>query len=152
MSFSAEWLALREPVDHRSTSAKLRAEVAQAFSQSAPLRIVDMGCGSGSNLRGLAPVLTDNQHWTLVDWDAALLSHARQALSQWADASSEDDGADPIRWQGRGGHRVARLLVICSGERTRTPIHGIKTRCPAFERPRTVRTTVSGFLFSSLSR
>jgi hypothetical protein len=91
MSFSAEWLALREPVDHRSVSAKLRAEVAQAFTQSDSLRIVDMGCGSGSNLRGLAPVLPQNQHWTLVDWDAALLSHARQALSQWADSSSADD-------------------------------------------------------------
>lgn len=90
MSFSAEWLALREPVDHRSTSAKLRDEVAQAFAYSGPLRIVDMGCGSGSNLRGLAPSLPHNQHWTLVDWDAALLAHARNALSQWADSSARD--------------------------------------------------------------
>jgi hypothetical protein len=90
MSFSAEWLALREPVDHRSTSAKLRAEVAKAFAHSDPLRIVDMGCGSGSNLRGLAPSLPQNQHWTLVDWDAALLGHAREALSQWADAHAHD--------------------------------------------------------------
>lgn len=90
MSFSAEWLALREPVDHRSTSAKLRAEVVQAFAQADPLRIVDMGCGSGSNLRGLAPSLPQNQHWTLVDWDAALLAHAREALAQWAESSSAD--------------------------------------------------------------
>jgi SAM-dependent methyltransferase len=90
MSFSAEWLALREPVDHRSTSAKLRAEVAKAFAHSDPLRIVDMGCGSGSNLRGLAPGLPQNQHWTLVDWDAALLAHAREALTQWAETSNAD--------------------------------------------------------------
>ena len=67
-------------------------------------------------------------------------------------ACGKDDCADPARRQWSGCHFVARLLVICSGERTRTPIHGIKTRCPAFERPRTVRNTVSGFLFSSLSR
>ncbi len=88
MSFSAEWLALREPIDHRSVSASLRASVAQHFAAHERVRIVDLGCGSGSNLRGLAPYLGAHQHWTLVDWDAGLLAHASAALSQWADESA----------------------------------------------------------------
>jgi hypothetical protein len=46
---------------------------------------VDLGCGSGSNLRALAPHLPATQHWMLVDYDAALLSAAKAALMQWAD-------------------------------------------------------------------
>ena len=37
------------------------------------LRIVDLGCGTGSNLRALAPLLGPRQHWRLVDYDADLL-------------------------------------------------------------------------------
>jgi hypothetical protein len=91
MSFSAEWLALREPVDHRSVSADLRASVARHFASHAHVHLLDMGCGSGSNLRGLAPVLGASQHWTLVDWDEGLLAHARAALSQWADDAQEGE-------------------------------------------------------------
>lgn len=90
MSFSAEWLALREPVDHRSVDAALRAEVAAAFADR-PVRVLDLGCGSGSNLRGLAPLLGAQQRWTLVDWDAALLSHAAAALTAWADDAVDED-------------------------------------------------------------
>jgi hypothetical protein len=46
---------------------------------------VDLGCGSGSNLRALAPHLPATQHWTLVDYDPTLLSAAKAALMQWAD-------------------------------------------------------------------
>lgn len=90
MSFSAEWLALREPVDHRSVDAALRARVAGAFADR-PVRVLDLGCGSGSNLRGLAPLLGPEQRWTLVDWDAALLSHAGAALTAWADDAVDED-------------------------------------------------------------
>ncbi len=88
MSFSADWLALREPIDHRSVSARLRERVAQHFAGRDGLRVVDLGCGSGSTLRGLAPFLGAHQHWTLVDWDEALLVHARAALTRWADEAA----------------------------------------------------------------
>ena len=96
MSFSAEWLALREPVDHRSVDAGLREAVAARFPGS--MRLLDLGCGSGSNLRGLAPSLGADQCWTLVDWDAALLAHASAALTAWAEDARDDrddrDGDD----------------------------------------------------------
>lgn len=105
MSFSADWLALREPIDHRSVSASLRASVVQRFAARDGLHVVDLGCGSGSNLRGLAPHLGARQRWTLVDWDSGLLAHARAALAQWADDAqqdgAQDDGALSIMKDGK---------------------------------------------------
>ena len=103
MSFSPEWLALREPVDHRSIDATLRAQVAAHLSGASPVNIMDMGCGSGSNLRALADHLGPAQSWTLVDWDENLLAHARDALAQWGEAPYEDDGALVIH---RGKKRI----------------------------------------------
>jgi hypothetical protein len=88
--FSAQWLALREPADHRARDVSLRDKVVHDLTHLArvrpgPINLVDLGCGSGSNLRALAPHLPATQHWTLVDYDPALLNAAKAALMQWAD-------------------------------------------------------------------
>ena len=88
--FSAQWLALRETADHRARDVSLRDQVVHDLAHLArvrpgPINLVDLGCGSGSNLRALAPHLPATQHWTLVDYDPALLSAAKAALMQWAD-------------------------------------------------------------------
>lgn len=70
------WLALREAVDHASRSAALTAEVAAALPADRPLRIVDLGSGTGSNVRYLSPRLPAPQRWLLVDRDASLLARA----------------------------------------------------------------------------
>ena len=93
--FSAQWLALREPADHRARDASLRDQVVHDLTPLArvrpgPIKIVDLGCGSGSNLRALAPHMPASQHWTLVDYDPALLSAAKTALVQWADQMVSD--------------------------------------------------------------
>ncbi len=85
MGFSADWLALREPADHRSRSAGLLANLAKRVEGRDPLRITDLGCGTGSNLRATAPALGANQEWTLVDYDPALLDRATKVLTEWAD-------------------------------------------------------------------
>lgn len=92
MSFSPEWLALREPADHAARSRDLRARVAAHFSARTELNIVDFGCGAGSNLRGTYAALPDHQRWRLVDYDANLLAAARDRLMAWAD-SGRADGA-----------------------------------------------------------
>jgi SAM-dependent methyltransferase len=78
--FSSAWLALREPADHRSVNGWLRAALLRSFAGRHPHKIVDLGSGTGSNCRGLAPSLGERQHWTLVDYDPALLAAARVAL------------------------------------------------------------------------
>ena len=92
-SFTSEWLALREPVDHRSRNTKLLASVITylkhlELTRAGEIRIVDLGCGSGSNLRALAPAFNDVQAWTLVDSDPALLLAAQTALLKWCDDST----------------------------------------------------------------
>jgi SAM-dependent methyltransferase len=80
MSFSADWLGLREPADHTSINAAVRLDLMRATAHRASLKIVDLGCGTGSNVRGLSPWLGANQIWTLVDYDAALLAVAKARL------------------------------------------------------------------------
>ena len=89
MSFSPEWLALREPVDHRSVNAGLAARVSQWFDGPDHISVMDLGCGAGSNLRGTYRLFGDSQHWTLVDYDPVLLAKARDRLAAWADEAEE---------------------------------------------------------------
>ena len=78
-TFTPNWLALREPVDDRSRAADLMAPLAEWWGGRPSRRVLDLGSGTGSNLRYLAPRLPGEQEWTLVDRDAALLDRARGA-------------------------------------------------------------------------
>ncbi|MCK0207976.1 class I SAM-dependent methyltransferase [Starkeya koreensis] len=101
--FDAGWLALREPADHAARNAEVAAAVGAHFAGRAALTIVDLGCGSGSNLRALAPLLPARQHWHLVDGDPALLAEARHRLAGWADSVREANGG--LRLD-RGGRAI----------------------------------------------
>jgi SAM-dependent methyltransferase len=72
VSFSPTWLALREPADAAARSTAL----VSALNLSAPLVISDLGCGTGSMMRWLAPQVPQPQRWVLYDRDPALLRHA----------------------------------------------------------------------------
>lgn len=85
--FSPAWLALREPADHRARNAELADALRSYFLQRDHITVVDLGCGSGSNLRATSALLPASQSWTLVDYDPALIGAARTALSAWADTS-----------------------------------------------------------------
>lgn len=87
--FAASWLDLREPADHRSRSEDLAKMLARHLDRRSHVSVLDMGCGTGSNLRGTAPWLGPDQHWTLVDYDPALLEAAQARLSAWASRSEK---------------------------------------------------------------
>jgi SAM-dependent methyltransferase len=91
-AFSADWLDLREAVDHRSRHRGLAGALARHFDGWRPLKVVDLGCGTGSNLRATAPLLGPEQRWTLVDHDQALLNAAVPRLTAWADGWDGGDG------------------------------------------------------------
>jgi SAM-dependent methyltransferase len=100
--FSAEWLALREPADHRARDQALQNNICKqlalvAHTEQRAVRLIDLGCGSGSNLRALAIHLPERQHWTLVDYDPLLLAAARSALVAWADQVISNDAKLTIR-------------------------------------------------------
>ena len=98
--FSPDWLALREPADHQARDTRLATELSRRLADGRDVRVLDLGCGTGSNLRALMPLLPDGQAWTLVDWDEALLAAARDRLSHWADTAAPDGDALRI---GKGG-------------------------------------------------
>ncbi len=99
MSFSADWLTLREPFD---AAARDRAEAGVRESGAGDARllgglrgalhadssglcsIVDLGGGTGANLRWLAPRLGGRQQWRVLDHDAALLAALPGRVAEWA--------------------------------------------------------------------
>lgn len=76
MSFSAEWLTLREPYDRRARSVAVLDAVTAAFAKRPSLAVVDLACGTGSTLRALSSRLPKPQSWRLVDNDLGLLARA----------------------------------------------------------------------------
>jgi hypothetical protein len=89
--FSADWLALREPADHRSRDRTLLAKLARHFADRESVIIADLGAGTGSNLRAIAPMLANRQTWMLFDHDAALLAAARGRIAEWAESAEGND-------------------------------------------------------------
>jgi SAM-dependent methyltransferase len=83
--FPSEWLALREPYDHAARDPELTTRFTASLSD-APT-IVDLGCGTGSNLRHLAPRLHGEQSWICIDHDRLLLRAAIDRTRAWASAS-----------------------------------------------------------------
>jgi SAM-dependent methyltransferase len=90
-AFDPAWLDLREPVDRRSRSEELAQMLARHLGRRAPISVLDMGCGTGANLRATAPLLGAEQHWTLVDHAEDLLEAAVVRLCRWA-TSAERNG------------------------------------------------------------
>ena len=83
-SFSSDWLARREPHDAAARSAALARALATVLPRNP--RLVDLGAGTGSLFRWLAPILAGPQSWTLVDADATLLARAFDDTADWAAA------------------------------------------------------------------
>ena len=75
--FDAAWLELREEIDHRSRAAGVLPPLRSWWMGRGATSVLDLGCGTGSNLRYLAPHLPEPQHWTLLDRDAELLAQIR---------------------------------------------------------------------------
>lgn len=107
--FSAEWLALREPADHAARNRELLAAAAAAVADRQPVHVFDLGCGTGSNLRAMAPRLGPEQRWRLVDHDPLLLAKAREELCRWADATLAEDAGGLVL--SAAGRRIAVSFI-----------------------------------------
>jgi SAM-dependent methyltransferase len=71
--FTKCWLALREPYDVRARNPNVLSAVVEAVAGSAPISIVDLGCGTGATLRALSRRLSGRQNWRLVDNNSGAL-------------------------------------------------------------------------------
>jgi SAM-dependent methyltransferase len=73
--FSETWLGLREPAD---AAARARDLVRLLPPDIRTIR--DLGCGTGSLGRWLAPQLPTPQHWIMADRDPVLLEYAQRTM------------------------------------------------------------------------
>ncbi|TCC00351.1 class I SAM-dependent methyltransferase [Micromonospora zingiberis] len=73
----AQWLALREPADVAARAVDLVEAVRATLTGDGPYVLHDLGAGTGSLGRWLAPLLPGPQHWILYDQDPDLLARAR---------------------------------------------------------------------------
>jgi hypothetical protein len=132
------WLALREPADaltrDRAAEFMLPPLLAQwAVEPDRALNVVDLGAGTGANLRWLAPRLPnpDRQRWTLVDHDPDLPAWgpvpATAVLADVADLATVLDGtgvADLVT--------AAALLDLLDGRRLSAIVDAVvAARVPA---------------------
>ncbi len=85
---STDWLALREDADGRSRSRRLARAAGRRLEE--PLVVHDLGSGTGSMMRWLAPLLPGRQTWVLHDWNADLLEAA-------ASRPGIDGRGDPVQ-------------------------------------------------------
>jgi hypothetical protein len=70
---SPDWLARREPADAAARSAELVERLVAVLPADGRRMIHDLGSGTGSMGRWLAPLLPGPQHWVAHDQDAQLL-------------------------------------------------------------------------------
>ncbi len=77
-TFDADWLGLREAADRRARAPMLPARLCPAWRRCGWTRVVDLGSGTGANLRYLAPRLPPGQRWTLVDHDPRHMDRLRR--------------------------------------------------------------------------
>ncbi|MFF8288658.1 class I SAM-dependent methyltransferase [Streptomyces sp. NPDC016309] len=88
--YAPDWLALREPADAAARAAGLLGPLRRlpgldpARRDGVPV-IRDLGCGTGSMGRWLAPRLAGPQHWVLHDHDAGLLDLAATRMPRTGD-------------------------------------------------------------------
>ena len=86
----SHWLALREPADIAARSESLTRMIADAMPASGPVHVVDLGTGTGSNIRYLIDRLPGRQRWLAVDRSAALLAETRDRMSSLSVARGYD--------------------------------------------------------------
>jgi len=81
--FSDDWLQLRAPADARARADRLLALLPKID------RVIDLGAGTGANLRYLVPRLAGAQDWLCVDHDATLLALLPERTRVWAEAAGQ---------------------------------------------------------------
>ncbi|HXR87831.1 MAG TPA: class I SAM-dependent methyltransferase [Stellaceae bacterium] len=82
--FPQDWLKLRESADLAARSPTLARRFAAALPARRPLRLIDLGSGTGANTRALLPRITGDQDWRLIDRDRELLVAQAEEFTLWA--------------------------------------------------------------------
>jgi len=140
LEVSSEWLALREPEDADTRSLDL-ALAAAALLPEGPIVVHDLGSGTGSMMRWLAPLLPGPQTWILHDWNADLIeravdgAHPSDRVNATISVHSQTGNLADLRPTDLAGASLvtasALLDVLTSGETHAIVDACVGSRCPA---------------------
>ena len=83
--FSEHWLSLREPADHAARDTDSAQALADWALHEPAVNILELGAGTGSNVRYLMPRLGHEQHWLILDNDSELLGRLPEILKTWCE-------------------------------------------------------------------
>jgi hypothetical protein len=129
---SPKWLRLREPADAAARSTDLADRTRQTLPDRAVIH--DLGCGTGSMGRWLAPRLAVPQHWILYDRDADLLDHAAADPPAGVTVETRErdiSRLDPDDLAGATLITASALLdIMTAGELDRFVASCAQPRCP----------------------
>jgi SAM-dependent methyltransferase len=82
LRFAAGWLALRESLDRAARDRALPQALANRLPKQP--RLLDLGAGTGSLFRFMAPIVGRPQSWIFADADESLLDAALKRTAEWA--------------------------------------------------------------------
>jgi hypothetical protein len=147
-AFPADWLALRESAD----AAARRTELLEPLAARLPgddIVIRDLGCGTGSMGRWLAPRLPGAQRWILHDHDAGLLRRAVEDLPRTARDGSRVTAEARVGSVARlrGADLAGTHLVTASALLdlfTRDEVGALAAACAAADCPALLALSVAG--------
>lgn len=147
LEVSADWLALREREDAGARSRRLARLAAGLVA--GPFTVHDLGSGTGSMMRWLAPQLPGPQTWVLHDWNAELTAHATEAepprdrIGRPIAVSSRVTPLDrlaPADLAGAGLVTASALLDVVTAQE----VHAIVDACVAVGAPAFLSLSVTG--------
>jgi len=98
-SFPAAWLDLREPADVAARAPELVKWLSEWSGRYEHVTVVDLGAGTGSCLRAIAPHMGSRQSWRLIDRSGVLLDEAVKRLSKWAHQRSLSARVEQNVWR-----------------------------------------------------
>jgi hypothetical protein len=116
-AFSPDWLALREPADAEARSSRLTRLVSGVLLHD-PVHALDLGTGTGANVRYLSGRLPVRQDWLLVDEDPRLVAEAARrcasGVAQRVDLVAAIDSTELGIFAGRELVTASALLDLVS--------------------------------------
>ena len=145
---SAEWLTLREQADARSRSRRLAYAAARLVE--GPVVVHDLGSGTGSMMRWLAPFLPGPQRWVLHDWNGDLLaqaatSPARDAQGAAVEIETSVEHAEHLRHEDLAGASLVTASALLD-VLTRDELDAVVDACVAAGAPALFSLSVIGLV------
>ncbi|MFP4090101.1 MAG: hypothetical protein ACLFUB_01765 [Cyclobacteriaceae bacterium] len=110
-----QWLSHRYPCDTAARNPEIEKKCLDYFKDKSVLKVVDVGAGTGNNFQYYFSKFNQQQHWTLLEQDEALIEACRHSLMAYCEkheyeVRQEKNGLQ-IKFDGRSAE-----VVFCRGK------------------------------------